>query len=389
MRPSGGLAEVLCRHGPRYLATHALSSAKATVWRAIVACRTAALGGHVETCDCCGTTRHVYHSCRNRHCPQCQTRAKEAWLIARRRELLPVPYFHLVFTLPHALNGLIGSAPRALYEMLFGAVSATLTEFAANPRWLGGAPAFSLVLHTWKQDLGRHVHVHALVAGGALTATGEWVAAKRGFLFPVQALSRVFRGKFVAALTAGRTQGTPIAAAVLEPDSWRALLAQLHVHEWVVYAKQPLGGPAQVLEYLGRYTHRVAISNERIVGMDDREVRFRVRAGASGKTKRTLVLPADTFIDRFLLHVLPKGFKRIRHYGILGPAGKAAKLAQARMALSVPAPDPVVLESVADFMRRIDRAEWTRCPHCGQGAFVPTAAIAPTPFRVPFSCGPP
>jgi hypothetical protein len=156
-----------------------------------------------------------------------------------------------------------------------------------------------------------------------------------------------------------------------------------------VYAKEPLGGPAQVLEYLGRYTHRVAISNERIVGMDDREVRFRVRAGASGKTKRTLVLPADTFIDRFLLHVLPKGFKRIRHYGILGPAGKAAKLAQARMALSVPAPDPVVLESVADFMRRIDRAEWTRCPHCGQGAFVPTAAIAPTPFRVPFSCGPP
>ncbi len=388
MRPSVGLAEVLRRHGPRYLATHDVSSAKAKVWRAILSCRTAALGGHVETCDACGTTRHLYHSCRNRHCPQCQTRAKEAWLVQRRRELLPVPYFHLVFTLPHELNGLIGIAPRALYEILFGAVSATLIEFAANPRWLGGTAAFSLVLHTWKQDLGRHVHVHALVAGGALTATGEWTAAKRGFLFPVKALSRVFRGKFVAALKAGRTAG-PLAAATADIAAWHSLLDRLHAHEWVVYAKQPLGGPAQMLEYLGRYTHRVAISNERIVAVDEREVRFRVRAATAGQTKRTLALPADTFIDRFLLHVLPKGFKRIRHYGILGPAAKAVKLAQARAALSMPTPDPVVVESVAVFMRRIDRIEWTRCPHCGHGAFVPTAAIAPTGIRAPSSRGPP
>ncbi len=388
MRPSGGLAEVLRRHGPAYLATHDLSAAKAKVWRAILACRTAALGGHVETCDACGTTRHVYHSCRNRHCPQCQTRAKEAWLVQRRRELLPVPYFHLVFTLPHDLNGLIGMTPRALYETLFTAVSATLTEFAANRRWLGGTPAFSLVLHTWKQDLGRHVHVHALVAGGALTATGEWVAAKRGFLFPVKALSRVFRGKFVAALTAARGAG-PLAAATADTRAWRALLARLFAHEWVVYAKQPLGGPAQVLEYLGRYTHRVAISNERIVGVDDREVWFRVRAEASGHTRRTVALPAQTFIERFLLHVLPKGFKRIRHYGLLGPAGKAVKLAQARAALSEPAPDPGVVESVAAFMRRIDRIEWMRCPHCGNGALVPTVAIAPTGIRAPSSRGPP
>jgi hypothetical protein len=384
----GGLAAVLRRHGSAYLATHDLSAAKARVWRAIVACRTAALGGHVETCDGCGTTRHVYHSCRNRHCPQCQTRAKEAWLVQRRRELLPVPYFHLVFTLPHDLNGLIGIAPRAIYEMLFGAVSATLTEFAANPRWLGGTAAFSLVLHTWKQDLGRHVHVHALVAGGALTATGEWTAAKRGFLFPVKALSRMFRGKFVAALKAGRATG-PLAAATADTGAWRALLDRLHDHEWVVYAKQPLGGPAQVLEYLGRYTHRVAISNERIVAVDEREVRFRVRASAQGHTKRTLALPAETFIDRFLLHVLPKGFKRIRHYGILGPAGKAVKLEQARAALSIPTPDPVTVESVAAFMRRIERIEWARCTHCGKGAFVPTAAIAPTPIRIAFSRGPP
>jgi Putative transposase len=168
---------------------------------------------------------------------------------------LPAPYFHLVFTLPHDLNGLVGQCPRAIYEMLFAAVSATLTEFAANPRWLGDTPAFSLVLHIWKQDLGRHVHVHALVAGGALTATGEWVSAKRGFLFPVRALSKVFRGKFVAALTAGRANGRPDGAAALDDRAWRALLARLHAHEWVVYAKQPLGGPAQVLEYLSRYTY--------------------------------------------------------------------------------------------------------------------------------------
>lgn len=387
--PRVGLADILRRHGPAYLATHVLCVARAQVWRAILACRTAALGGHVETCERCGATRHVYHSCRNRHCPLCQTRAKEAWLVQRRRELLPVPYFHLVFTLPHELNGLIGQSPRALYEILFGAVSATLTEFSANPRWLGGMPAFTLVLHTWRQDLGRHVHLHALVAGGALAATGEWVGAKRGFLFPVKALSKRFRGKFVAALKAIRAQDKLRDAAWLDEPAWRRLLARLHAHEWVVYAKQPLGGPAQVLEYLSRYTHRVAISNERIVGMDDREVRFRVRVSAHGNKKRTLALPAHTFIERFLLHVLPKGFKRIRHYGILGPAGKAVKLAQARQALAVPAPDPVVVESVAAFMRRIARIDWARCPHCGEGIYVPTAPIAPASPHSPPSRGPP
>ena len=385
-----GLADILRRHASAYLAAHALSVAKTKVWRAIVACRTAELGGHIETCEACGSARHVYHSCRNRHCPLCQTRAKEDWLARRRRELLPVPYFHLVFTLPHELNGLIGQCPRVLYEMLFETVSATLTEFAANPRWLGGTAAFSLVLHTWKQDLGRHVHLHALVAGGALTAAGDWVGARRGFLFPVKALSKAFRGKFVDALRAGRQKGSPVGASALDERAWRTLLARLFAHEWVVYAKQPLGGPEQVLEYLGRYTHRVAISNERIVGVDDREVRFRVRDSANGNRKRTLALPAHTFIDRFLLHVLPQGFKRIRHYGVLGPAGKAVKLAQARAALAVPPPDPPVVESVAAFMLRIDRLAWARCRHCGQGSCVPTtAALAPLRGRAPPLRAPP
>jgi len=386
--PKVGLAEVLRRHGPAYLAAYPLSAAKAKVWRAILACRTAALGGYVETCDACGTTRHVYHSCRNRHCPLCQTRAKEAWLAARRREVLPVPYFHLVFTLPHDLNGLIGQCPRALYEMLFGAVSATLTEFAANPRWLGGTPGFTLVLHTWKQDLGRHVHAHALMAGGALAMDGQWVAAKRGFLFPVKALSKVFRGKFVAALKAARRAGK-LQQAELAEHAWRDLLARVHRHNWVVYAKQPLGGPAQVLDYLGRYTHRVAISNERILDISADTVSVRVRDWTQGNRRRTLNVPAQTFIERFLLHVLPKGFKRIRHYGLIGPAHKAVHLAAARAALDAPVPDPIVVESVEAFMRRIDQHERLRCPHCGRGQFVPTAPIAPAPARVPPLRGPP
>ena len=386
--PGVGLAEVLRRHGPVYLAAHPLSAAKAKVWRAILACRTAALGGHREVCDACGNTRHVYHSCRNRHCPLCQTRAKEAWLAARRREVLPVPYFHLVFTLPHDLNGLIAQCPRVLYEMLFGAVSATLTEFAANPRWLGGTPAFSLVLHTWKQDLGRHVHAHALMAGGALKADGNWVAAKRGFLFPVKALSKVFRGKFVAALKAAR-QGGKLHEAQLAEHAWCDLLARVHRHNWVVYAKEPLGGPAQVLDYLGRYTRRVAISNERILDIGADTVSVRVRDSAHGNRRRTLSMPPQTFIERFLLHVLPKGFKRIRHYGLIGPAHKAVRLATARTALDAPAPDPVVVESVEAFMRRIDQHQRLRCPHCAKGRFVPTAPIAPVPLPLLHLRGPP
>ena len=386
--PRPGLAEVLRRHGPAYLAAHPLSYAKAKVWRAILACRTAALGGHVEVCDACGTTRHVYHSCRNRHCPLCQRRAKEAWLAARRREVLPVPYFHLVFTLPHDLNALIGQCPRTIYEMLFGAVSATLTEFAANSRWLGGTPAFSLVLHTWKQDLGRHVHLHTLMAGGALGIDGRWVAAKRGFLFPVKALSKVFRGKFVAALKAARQDGK-LNQALLPEHAWRDLLARAHQHDWVVYAKEPLGGPAQVLDYLGRYTHRVAISNERILDIGADTVSVRVRDWTQGNRRRTLRLPAQTFIERFLLHVLPKGFKRIRHYGLIGPAHKAARLAAARAALNAPAPDPIVVESVEAFIRRIEQHERLRCPHCGRGRFVPTAPIAPVPLPLLHLRGPP
>ena len=336
-----------------------------------------------------GVLRYLYHSCRNRHCPQCQTRAKEEWLAARQRELLPVPYFHLVFTLPHALNGLAGCDSRTLYALLFNAVSATLNEFAANPRWLGGRPSFTLVLHTWKQDLGRHIHVHALVAGGALAADGKWVSAKRGFLFPVRALSSVYRGKFMAALEAVRKTGSVQHDAAKDDAAWRKLFAALRRHDWVVYAKQPLGGPAQVLEYLGRYTHRVAISNERIIGMEGSAVRFRMRDSANGNRKKVVRMEASEFIGRFMQHVLPKGFKRIRHYGLIGPAHKAANLAAARAALEAPAPDPVVIETVAEFMKRVASIEWLNCPHCREGRFVVIETIPPSPLPCPPPQGPP
>ena len=376
-----GLADILRNYGQAYLDTHALSAVQGKAWRAIAACRTQTLGGHVECCDHCGVLRYLYHSCRNRHCPQCQTRAKEAWLAARRRELLPVPYFHLVFTLPHALNGLAGSDSRMLYKLLFGAVADTLNAFAANPRWLGGVPSFTLVLHTWKQDLGRHIHVHVLVAGGALTADGKWVSAKRGFLFPIEALSEVYRGKFMEALDGARKAGSLRHESAQHDASWQALFAALYRHDWVVYAKQPLGGPAQVLAYLGRYTHRVAISNERILGVEGGSVRFRVRDSANGNRKKVMRLEAGEFIRRFLLHVLPGGFKRIRHYGLLGPAHKAANLAAARAALAAPVPDPVIMETVEAFMQRVAGIEWLNCPHCHEGQFRVVEAIPPARER--------
>ncbi len=278
---------------------------------------------------------------------------------------------------------------RIIYDLLFTAASATLNEFAANGRWLGGVPAFTLVLHTWKQDLDRHLHVHALMAGGALTEEGKWMPAKQRFLFPVHALSTVFRGKFMDALKKQRGKGPLHVDLALSESIWREMIAQLYQHEWVVYAKQPLGGPAQVLEYLGRYTHRVAISNERLLGIHENHIRLRVRDPTRPKGRRVIELPADRFIARFLSHVLPNGFKRIRHYGLLGPAKKAAYLAAARESLNAPAPQAAVVESVEAFMRRVAPIEWTRCPYCNRGRFVFIEAIAASKSRSSTPRGPP
>jgi hypothetical protein len=368
------LAEVLRRFGPEYLRSHSLSTAQAKAWRAIVSCRTPALGGQLLQCDACGLQQWRWHSCRNRHCPQCQAQAREAWRSARLGELLDVPYCHLVFTLPHELNALAAVHPRWVYESLMHCTAATLTEFAANPRWLGGCGAFTLVLHTWTQDLRRHLHVHALMACGALCGAGEaaaWRGPARGagFLFPVQALSRVFRAKFLAAL-AHASDSMALARDPLAGDmrALREREASLRAHDWVVYAKTPLAGPAAVLDYLSRYTHRTAVGNERLVAMQGSRVLLRMRKDA-GK-RRCISIEGAEFVGRLLQHVLPPGFKRIRHYGLLAPAGKTRCLRAARTLLAMPQPSAAACEDASAFMRRIAAIELNRCTHCGAGHFV-------------------
>lgn len=374
------LADALRQHGPAYLATHTLNAAQAKAWRAIAACRTAALGGQQLACDACGHSHWQYHSCRNRHCPTCGARAKDAWLQGRLAEVLPVPYAHLVFTLPHSLNGLYGAHPRWVADTLFACTATTLGEFAANPKWMGcagGAPAFTLVLHTCTQELQRHIHLHAVMACGVLGADGQWHTPTRkpDFLFPVQALSRAFRGKFMAALAAARRDGRIGRDPHRHDGAWRARHRALYRHDWVVYAKTPLGGPAQVLEYLSRYTHRTAISNERIRSVTQDEVAFTVRADDKGG-KRLMRLPGAEFVRRFMLHVLPTGIKRIRHYGMLASACKGVKLPAARLALRMPAASASAMASARDFMARVARIDVALCPCCRQGRLHVVASLS-------------
>lgn len=367
---SASLADVLTRFGREYLALHVLSTACARVWRAIVACRTQLLGGQLWHCDACGAERWRWHSCRNRHCPRCQKPAQDAWRSARLAELLNVPYAHMVFTLPHEINALARAHPRWVYETLLSTVAATLNAFCANPRWLGGQGAFTLVLHTWTQDLRLHLHAHALVACGALDAEGRWLRPTRSerFLFPVHALSKVFAGKFRSALQAAERDGVLVRDPAGDARERRQRLQRLCSKPWVVYAKTPLAGPAAVLDYLSRYTHRTAIGNERIVGIDAEQVLLRVRdnkdPAARHGGKKTVRIDGVEFIGRFLQHVLPPGFKRIRHCGLLAPAHKAQRLGAARAALAMPAANPAAIEAAADFMRRVARIDIERCPHC-------------------------
>jgi hypothetical protein len=368
---------------------HALSRAQRRAMRAIETCRTAALGGHRETCDTCGAERLAYNSCRNRHCPKCQTLAKERWLAARRAELLPVEYFHVVFTLPHALNALAQGNPRVLYALLFRTVAATLTTFARDPRHLGGELGGTAILHTWGQNLSQHLHLHCVVPGGALSRDGaRWIAAPPGFLFPVRALGQVFRGKYLAGLRrAFQAQQLVFAgsvASLADPAAFAAWLADLRQHAWVVYAKRPFGGPTQVLDYLGRYTHRVALSNERLISHTDGVVRFRWKDYADGARVKVMALEADEFIRRFLLHIVPGGFVRIRHFGFLANRTRRAKLAQCR-ALLAPSPLPTAsaIESVAALMLRLTGIDIARCPVCLQGRLRVTEILAPIAAPMP------
>ncbi len=383
------LADIVRAQGAAFCAGRSLSGIQYRALRAIEACRTAALGEHLEQCDACGAQRYAYHSCRNRHCPKCQTLAKERWLAARRAELLPVAYCHLVFTLPHELNALAQGNPSQIYSILFAAASATLIEFGANPRWLGGEIAATLVLHTWGQNLNQHLHLHCLVAAGALHAEGHWISARRGFLFPAQALSKVFRGKFLgalgSALRSGALQFAGTTAALADAPSSQRFIAAPREHDWVVYAKQPFSGPQQVLDYLGRYTHRVAISNNRLVSFEHGQVRFRYKDYAHGNRRKVMRIDAAEFIRRFLLHVLPRGFMRIRHYGLLANRTKRAKLAAACAALDAPVPATPACapESVAAFWLRVAALDIRQCPHCRLGRMVLVASLSSKSARGP------
>lgn len=365
------LADIFGRHAEAYFARHFTTLQQRKAARAITNCRTAALGGHRQWCERCGQERYLYHSCRNRHCPKCQTLAKARWLDDRQQELLPTPYFHNVFTLPHELNPLLLASERnrrTLLNVLFRSAADTLLSFGRNN--LGGKLGFSLVLHTWDQQLRPHFHLHGVIAGGALSGDGtKWIPAGKTFLFSVRALSKVFRAKYLQGLQRLLEQDKLDLPSCGDcwraPDGRRRQLRRLRRKAWIVYCKPPFAGPEKLLDYLGRYTHRVAISNHRLLSCQDGQVRFTYRDRADGDRRKIASLDAEEFLRRFLLHVLPAGFMRIRHYGFLANRAKATALAQCRQQLNAPPPTPSEPKSAAEWMLEFTGIDITRCSHCG------------------------
>jgi hypothetical protein len=393
---SAGLevADVFRRHGEAYRRAHDghLGRVERRVMSAIELCRTAALGGHVEACADCGLVRCAYNSCRNRHCPKCQGQARSDWLAARQAELLPVPYFHVVLTLPAAAAEIAFQNKKTVYAILFRTAAETLRTIAADPKHLGAEIGLVAVLHTWGQNLHHHPHLHCVVPGGGLSlkpAPAEaretrWVACRPGFFLPVRVLSRLFRRLFLdelcAAFAAGELGFFGDLAALAEPALFTRRLRELRRVDWVVYAKPPFGGPEQVLGYLGRYTHRVAIANSRLLSMTDTAVAFRWKDYRHRGKAKVMRLEADEFIRRFLLHTLPDGFHRIRHYGFLANGHRAGKLALCRRLLDGSLAEPRV-EQLEDTLAP-HRAE--RCPICG-GPMVTLGILPrPTPDRTSF-----
>jgi len=350
------------------------------VLRAISQCRTAALGGHLEACGRCGHRRAVYHSCRNRHCPKCQALAQADWLEARRADLLPVDYFHVVFTLPHEICPLALYRPRVVYDLLFHAATDTLATFARDPRYFsadtGGTLGVTAILHTWGQNLSLHPHLHCVVTGGALTADEQSFVTPRhkGFLFPVRALAKMFRAKFLEGLQRAFKQGK-----LGDDTSAPVLCGKLRSLDWVVYAKPPFAGPDSVLAYLGAYTHRIAISNHRILSLEQGRVAFRYRDYADGRKQKVMHLDVDEFIRRFLLHVLPMGFVRIRHYGLLANRNRRQKIARCRELLSAVEPEESVKETVSEKLLRLTGVDIGSCPSCHEGRMAIVAEIERLP----------
>jgi Putative transposase/Transposase zinc-binding domain len=379
------VADVFRRYGDAYRAQHdtALCRAQRRVMTAIELCRTAALGGHVEQCDHCGHQHISYCSCRNRHCPKCQSLARAQWLDDRRAELLATPYFHVVLTLPEEIAAIAYQNKATVYGILFRAAAETLLTIAADPKHLGAEIGFFAVLHTWGQALLHHPHLHCVVTGGGLAPDGSrWIACRPGFFLPVRVLSRLFRRLFLTdlqkAFDAGKLRFFGDHAALSEPTAFKAHLAPLRRAEWVIYAKPPFAGPQQVLEYVGRYTHRVAISNNRLRDIENGKVRFSWKDYRHHDRHKLMTLSADEFIRRFLLHVLPQGFHRIRYYGLLGNRHRAEKLARCRELLAMPPTEPVEDQTELDYRDRyqaLTGASLKQCSVCQQGQMVIIATI--------------
>ncbi|MGO9742402.1 MAG: IS91 family transposase [Roseiarcus sp.] len=393
------VADVLRRHGDAYRLAHAghLGRVERRVMSAIVACRTAALGGHIEACDDCGVARVAYNSCRNRHCPKCQGVARAQWLAARQAELLAVPYFHVVFTLPAPIAAIAFQNKAVVYAILFAASAEAMTTLAANPRRLGAQIGVVAVLHTWGQTLTHHPHVHCVVPGGGLSPDGtRWVAGRPNFFLAVKPLAKLFRRLFLErlqkAFDVGALRFFGDLVHLAEPLSFHALAAHMRRAAWVVYAKKPFGGPAQVLAYLGRYTHRVAIANSRIQDCDDDHVAFAWKDYRDGGAVKTMCLKPDEFIRRFLLHALPDGFHRIRHFGFLANGHRTQKLALCRSLLTdggEPTPRGKIESPTSAPSETVD-LDPPPCPECGGVmriiADLPRGGQRPRSKRSPFWC---
>lgn len=391
-RPTPTVADVFRRYGDTYRdhAGPSLAMAHRRVLTAISQCRTAALGGHVEQCDRCGHTRVWYNSCRNRHCPTCQSLARAAWIEARTADLLDTEYFHVVFTVPQAVAEIAAQNKAVVYGILFRATAETLRTIAADPRHLGAAIGFFAVLHTWGQTLMHHPHLHCVVPGGGLSPDGtRWIACRPGFFLPVRVLSHRFRRLFLESLQeafdVGRLHFAGSLQALAERSGFAAHLRPTRQTDWVVYAKPPFAGPQHVLEYVGRYTHRVALSNQRLVTIDDGHVRFRYKdyRADPAQTQKTMTLAATEFMRRFLLHVLPAGFHRIRYYGWLGHRHRTETLARCRQLLGATAAHPIAGKTLPppDYRDRYESltgVSLRTCPVCADGHMIVTECLRRT-----------
>ena len=366
-RPRLEVAEIFRAHGEVYRQTHVISPEQRAAMRAIEVCRTAALGGHVDVCDACAFARPAYNSCRNRHCPKCQSLTQAAWIEKRMECVLPTHYFHVVFTLPHEIGALALRNRKTIFNLLFSAAAHTLLELGRDEQRLGAQLGVTTVLHTWTRDLRFHPHVHCIVTGGGLAPQGDrWIPSRQKYLFPVRVLSNLFRGKFLDGLADAYERGElkleDACAVLADPEGFNQLKDTLYRKNWVVYAKRPFAGPEQVFKYLGRYTHRVGISNQRLVSFDGHSVCFRTKNG-----KQVAVAPAE-FIRRFLLHVLPNGFVKIRHYGLHASSNVHTKLVEARRHLEVNDQSAAASPSQPTWKDRffaLTGLDLETCPRCG------------------------